>query len=202
MDPHDVLGLEPGASPEEVHRAYRALAKRFHPDRAGDGELMISINAAYDLLRERLEEGHLAGAAPNTPNGDTTQAPPPTRVVAGEWLPPNVRRVLARELLAALEPGEQVDDVVLTSTGDSHDVQLALTDRRLLWLRDDAIMGRVRSLRYRDLAAVESRAGGRFRRGGQLRVRSAGTGRWLRFFDLRPEVLARVSQRLSMRVQA
>jgi hypothetical protein len=198
VDPHDVLGLEPGASPDEVHRAYRALAKRFHPDRAGDGELMISINAAYDLLRDRLEEGHAARPAPN----GAAPAPDPSRVIAGEWLPPNVRRVLARELLAALEPGEQVDEVLLTSTGDSHDVQLALTDRRLLWLRDDAIMGRVRSLRYRDLAAVESRAAGRFRRGGQLRVRSAGTGRWLRFFDLRPEVLARVSQRLSMRVQA
>src|SRR6201999_2554123 len=64
MDPHAVLGLDPGASPEEVQRAYRALAKRFHPDRAGgaDGELMISINAAYDLLRERLEEAR--GAEP------------------------------------------------------------------------------------------------------------------------------------------
>jgi hypothetical protein len=196
VDPHDILGLEPGASPEEVHRAYRALAKRFHPDRAGDGEMMISINAAYDLLRDRLEEGH--GAAPN----GATAPPRREAEVAGAWLPPTVRRVLARELLAALEPDEQVDEVVLTSTGDSHDVQLALTDRRLLWLRDDAIMGRVRSLRYRDLAGVEQRTGGRFRRGGQLRVRSAGTGRWLRFFDLRPEVLARLEARISARARA
>src|SRR4051812_27728663 len=58
VDPHAVLGLDPGASPEEVHRAYRALAKRFHPDHAGEqaGELMISINAAYDLLRDQLAE--------------------------------------------------------------------------------------------------------------------------------------------------
>jgi DnaJ-like protein len=200
VDPHAVLGLEPGASPDEVHRAYRALAKRFHPDRAGagDGELMISINAAYDLLRDRLEENHVEG-----PRTRGSSAPPPPAVaIAGEWLAPNVRRVLARELLAALEPGEQVDEVVLTSTRDSHDVQLALTDRRLIWLRDDAIMGRVRSLRYRDLAGVEQRTGGRFRRGGQLRVRSAGTGRWLRFFDLRPEVLARLAARISARARA
>jgi hypothetical protein len=200
VDPHAVLGLEQGASPEEVHRAYRSLAKRFHPDRAsaGDGEMMISINAAYDLLRDRLEENHVEG--PRTSR--SAAAPPPAVAIAGEWLPPNVRRVLARELLAALEPGEQIDEVVLTSTGDSHDVQLALTDRRLLWLRDDAIMGRVRSLRYRDLAAVEQRAGGRLRRSGQLRVRSAGTGRWLRFFDLRPEVLARLAARISARARA
>jgi hypothetical protein len=199
VDPHAVLGLDPGASPDDVHRAYRQLAKRFHPDRAGDGEMMVSINAAYDLLRDRLEERHAAGT-PNgaTPIGDEARAP---TVIAGAWLAPNVRRVLARELLAALEPGEQVDEVLLTSTGDSNDVQLALTDRRMIWLRDDAIMGRVRSLRYRDLTGVEQRAAGRFRRGGQLRVRTAGSGRWLRFFDLRPDVLARVTARISMRAQ-
>jgi hypothetical protein len=202
MDPHAVLGLDPGATPEEVHRAYRALAKRFHPDRAGgaDGELMISINAAYDLLREQLEQGRAAGpAAPG--NGAQASAPaPPT--IAGEWLPPAVRRVLARELLQALEPGEMVDEVVLTATGDSTDVQLAITDRRLLWLRDDAIMGRVRYLRYRDLARVEERPAGRFRRAGQLRVQARATGRWLRFFELRPEVLTRLTARIQARASA
>jgi hypothetical protein len=205
MDPHAVLGLDPGATPEEVHRAYRALAKRFHPDRAGasDGELMISINAAYDLLRERLEEGREHGPAANgagtaRPNGDAPASPK----IAADWLPPAVRRVLARELRAALEPGEQVDEVVLTATGDSHDVQLAITDRRLLWLRDDAIMGRVRYLRYTDLARVEPRPAGRFRRGGQLRVQARATGRWLRFFDLRPDVLARLAQRIQARANA
>jgi hypothetical protein len=207
MDPYAALGLEPGASPDEVHRAYRQLAKRFHPDRAGDGELMISINAAYDLLRERLEEdAHAAGGGAGG-NGNGTAAGRAasrrTTILAGEWLPPNVRRVLARELLAALEPGEQVDEVVLTSTGDSHDVQLALTDRRLIWLRDDAIMGRVRSLRYRDVIEVERKVGGRFRRGhGQLRVRAAGAPRAQRFFDLRPEVLARLAERISARAPA
>jgi hypothetical protein len=202
VDPHAVLGLEPDASPDEVHRAYRDLAKRFHPDHAGqrDGEMMISINAAYDLLRDRIEEGH--ANAPRTakdpepadPNDDGT-------IIAGEWLPPAVRRVLARELLQALEPGEQVEDVVLTSTSDAHDVQLALTDRRLLWLRDDAIMGRVRSVRYRDLHDVQARRA-RFGSTGQLRVRSGPTGRWLRFFDLRPEVLQRVTSRISARANA
>lgn len=203
MDPHAVLGLDPGASPEEVHRAYRSLAKRFHPDRAGagDGELMISINAAYDLLREQLEQGRAEG--PPSTNG---AAQPPAQAqapaIAGDWLPPSVRRVLARELLQALEPGETIDEVVLTATGDSHDVQLAVTDRRLLWLRDDAIMGRVRYLRYRDLARVEQRPAGRFRRAGQLRVQARATGRWLRFFELRPDVLARLAARIQARASA
>jgi hypothetical protein len=202
MDPHAVLGLDPGASPEEVHRAYRALAKRFHPDRAsaGDGEMMISINAAYDLLRDRLEEGHAEprGPAPAPAPGDAAR---PVEI-AGGWLPASVRRVLARELLAALEPGELVDEVVLTATGDSHDVQLAVTDRRLLWLRDDAIMGRVRSLRYRDLAQVEERPAGRLRRHGQLSLRTTTGGRPLRFFELRPDVLSRLTARIHARASA
>ena len=32
MDPYKVLGLEPGASDEEVKQAYRRLAKKYHPD--------------------------------------------------------------------------------------------------------------------------------------------------------------------------
>jgi curved DNA-binding protein CbpA len=209
VDPHAVLGLEPGASPDEVHRAYRQLAKRFHPDHAGakEGEMMISINAAYDLLRDRLEEGHEGPAA--RPTGATAAAAAATpaaadddgTIIAGAWLAPNVRRVLARELLQALEPGEQVEDVVLTSTGDAHDVQLALTDRRLLWLRDDAIMGRVRSIRYHELADVQAKRS-RFGSGGQLRVRSGPTGRWLRFFDLGPDVLQRVTARISTRARS
>jgi hypothetical protein len=196
VDPHAVLGLDPGASPEEVQRAYRALAKRFHPDRAGEaaGELMISINAAHDLLLGRLEEVH--GHA----NGATATPEPEQPVeIVGDWLAPAVRRVLARELLAALEPGEQVDEVVLTATTDSHDVQLAVTDRRLLWLRDDAIMGRVRYLRHREVASVEGRSAGRLRRHGQLRVQPVFGGRPLRFFELRPEILARLIARIAMR---
>jgi hypothetical protein len=203
VDPHAVLGLDPGASPEEVQRAYRALAKRFHPDTAGEaaGELMISINAAHDLLLGRLEEGHGGATAAERPNAAVADNGPPPVEIAGDWLPPAVRRVLARELLAVLEPGEEVDEVVLTATGDSHDVQLAVTDRRLLWLRDDAIMGRVRYLRYRDVAAVEARSGGRLRRRGHLRVLTTA-GRRLRFFELRPEVLGRLHGLISMRTRA
>jgi DnaJ-like protein len=198
VDPHAVLGLEPGASSDEIQRAYRDLAKRFHPDRAGTqaGEMMISINAAYDMLRDQLTAGAKAGPPPAR-----AAEPSPARRRHGDWLAPEVRRVLARELLAALEDGEQVRDVVLTATGDSHDVQLAVTDRRLLWLRDDAIVGRVRYVRFRDVAHVDGRRGGRWRRRGELRV-VATSGRRLRFFDLRPELVARLTQRIAAASQA
>ena len=49
------LGLRPGASPMEIKVAYRRLAKRFHPDRAGDEGLatFLSIQAAYEALLTR-----------------------------------------------------------------------------------------------------------------------------------------------------
>src|SRR6478736_3597499 len=69
-DPFAVLGVERGASPEEVTAAYRRLAKRWHPDRAEDRDAvarMAEINGAYDLLRsERWLElrGHPAPGEP------------------------------------------------------------------------------------------------------------------------------------------
>ena len=54
MDPHAVLGLPPGATPEQVAATYRELAKRWHPDRNGGAAAerrMAEINGAYDLLR-------------------------------------------------------------------------------------------------------------------------------------------------------
>ncbi len=54
-DPYKILGLQPGATDEEVKRAYRALAKKYHPDRnPGDKEAarkMQEVNAAYDQIK-------------------------------------------------------------------------------------------------------------------------------------------------------
>jgi molecular chaperone DnaJ len=53
-DPYAVLGLAPGASEEEVKKAYHALAKKYHPDsNPGDKDAeakMKEINAAYDAI--------------------------------------------------------------------------------------------------------------------------------------------------------
>lgn len=54
-DPYKVLGLSPGASDEEVKKAYRRLAMQYHPDRnPGDEEAarkMQQINAAYEAIK-------------------------------------------------------------------------------------------------------------------------------------------------------
>lgn len=54
-DPYKVLGLSPDASDEDVKRAYRRLAKKYHPDlNPGDQEAarkMQEVNAAYEQIK-------------------------------------------------------------------------------------------------------------------------------------------------------
>jgi DnaJ-domain-containing protein 1 len=45
-----VLGLPPNATRQQIKRRYRALAKRYHPDRGGDQQQMRRIIAAYEFL--------------------------------------------------------------------------------------------------------------------------------------------------------
>lgn len=47
---YQILGLEPGASREDIHQAYRRLIKGVHPDSGGSAFLTAKINAAKDLL--------------------------------------------------------------------------------------------------------------------------------------------------------
>jgi len=52
LDPWRTLGLTPGASIDEIRRAYRRLAKANHPDAAGESALprFLAIQSAYEAL--------------------------------------------------------------------------------------------------------------------------------------------------------
>jgi DnaJ-like protein len=181
VDPYSVLGIREGVSPREMAAAYREQAKRWHPDRGGGAEAerrMAEINAAYDLLR---------AAAAHRP------APRQRgRGGHGSWLPDHVRRALGPELLDALSDAESVRLVTPASTWASPRSVLAVTDRRLLWLLDDAPVGRVRSLAFRDVAAVTLR---RRRRATTLHLRTIG-GRRHSFADLRPHTATAIERHL------
>lgn len=68
MDPYKVLGVGRGADEDEIKKAYRQLAKEFHPDRhPGDAravERFKEISAAYSVLgnkanRSRFDLGEI-----------------------------------------------------------------------------------------------------------------------------------------------
>ena len=60
MDPYKVLGVSPDADEETVKKAYRALVKKYHPDRYMNTpmqdmatEKLKEINEAYDMITNK-----------------------------------------------------------------------------------------------------------------------------------------------------
>ena len=47
---YNTLGLHPGASQDEVRKAYKKLAMKHHPDKGGDAEVFKKINNAHHIL--------------------------------------------------------------------------------------------------------------------------------------------------------
>lgn len=188
MEPHAVLGLAPGASADEVTSAYRELAKRWHPDRAPGAEAqarMVEINAAYELLRsEAWQLRHTTAPA-------RTSASRPG--VVAQWLDDSTRRALGPELLGALRPQEGVPLVTPVSVWASPQALLAVTDTRLLWLLDDAVTGRVRTLDFAAITGVETRLSWPRRRTASLRVSRRNGRRPISFGELRPETARAIS---------
>lgn len=68
-DPYKILGVPPTATDDEVKSAYRALAKKYHPDNyAGSpvadlaDEKMKEINQAYDTIMAQRKGRTTSGA--------------------------------------------------------------------------------------------------------------------------------------------
>ena len=83
-DPYQVLGIPSTATDEEVKKAYRNLARKYHPDNYHDNPLedlaqerMKEINEAYETIRTQRK----ARATVDTPAG-TARAITPDHTAA------------------------------------------------------------------------------------------------------------------------
>ena len=85
-DYYGILGVDPRAERASIHRAYRELARRFHPDVIGDDTAMKLVNVAWHVLGDAAlrasydrEQARVSTtiAAPATTSVPRHAGPPP-----------------------------------------------------------------------------------------------------------------------------
>lgn len=58
MDAHSLLGVQQGASKDEIHAAYIKGARAYHPDRFAETDLPQEIRAYIDAMARRLNAAY------------------------------------------------------------------------------------------------------------------------------------------------
>ncbi|MBI2514830.1 DnaJ domain-containing protein [Candidatus Wolfebacteria bacterium] len=76
MDYYKILGINKNASEEEIKKAFRTLAHKYHPDKGGSAEKFKEINEAYQVLSSKEKRAQydrfgkvFEGAGPGGPFG-------------------------------------------------------------------------------------------------------------------------------------
>lgn len=92
LDPYQVLQVAATCDQEVLHAAYRALARKYHPDRDASRHAqarMAELNAAYGMVREpgaRERHDRAVRNAAFAPLSAGIASPPPRAAAAGTRL--------------------------------------------------------------------------------------------------------------------
>lgn len=148
QDHYATLEVAPDADDETIHQAYRALARRYHPDVAGTGSLahMQQLNLAYTTLsnpeRRRLydlQRGLLPVESATPPASERPPAPPhPTHQQSASDRAPRQGSVAASagpfSRAQLLDAGESVPMAGLAFSGDGRRMLVGALDGHVgLW---------------------------------------------------------------------
>jgi len=62
---YDVLNIPPGSSQEDIKKAYKKLAMKYHPDRGGNEDKFKEVTEAYEVLSGKRRPRNQPPPPPN-----------------------------------------------------------------------------------------------------------------------------------------
>ncbi len=55
INPYKILGISRNASYETIKSSYRSLVKKHHPDKGGNATMILQLNAAWEILKNKAK---------------------------------------------------------------------------------------------------------------------------------------------------
>lgn len=104
LNPYEVLNVKPTASKDEIRKAYRTLARKYHPDANPNNkaaeEKFKQINDAYTILSDDVKKADYDRSARQEQQSQSTSQPKPTAKARPKRTSnPNVKVDFAKEFM-------------------------------------------------------------------------------------------------------